>query len=353
MQATAPQATAEAFVERIFAAGLAAFDIYGLYIGDKLGLYRALAEGGPATAEDLAARAAIDTRYALEWLEQQAAFGVLHHAHGRFELPPAHATVLLDKDDPNYLGAMARMVTGAGLQMPRILEAYRSGTGHPWEAYGRDMIEGQADFNRPFFLNSLVNDCLATVPAIHERLSRPGARVAEIGCGGGWASIGIARGYPGATIEGFDPDELSIDIANQNARDYGLADRVRFHAVDAATVAGDRTFDLVAAFECIHDLSDPVGVLRSMRSLAAEGGTVLVMDERVADEFGEADDVERFFYGFSITTCLLNGRAEHPSAATGTVMRAPTLERYAREAGFAGIEVLPIENDFFRFYRLY
>lgn len=141
--------------------------------------------------------------------------------------------------------------------------------------------------------------------------------------------------------------------ANQNAREYGVAERVRFQAVDVATVAGDRTFDLVAAFECIHDLADPVGVLRSMRSLVADGGTVLVMEERVADEFGDADDIERFFYGFSITTCLLNGRAEHPSAATGTVMRAPTLERYAQGAGFAGIEVLPIENEFFRFYRLY
>lgn len=353
MQASAPPATAEAFAERVFAAGLAAFDIYGLYIGEKLGLYRALAEGGSATAQDLAARAGVDARYAREWLEQQAASGVVHHRAGRFELPKPHATVLLDKDHPAYLGAMARMVTAAGLQLPRILDAYKSGNGHPWDAYGRDMIEGQADFNRPFFLNSLVDECLVTIPAIHERLARPGARVAEIGCGGGWASIAIARGYPGAIVEGFDPDALSIDIANQNAREYGVAERVRFHAVDAATVAGDRTFDLVAAFECIHDLADPVGVLRSMRSLVADGGTVLVMDERVADEFGDADDIERFFYGFSITTCLLNGRAEHPSAATGTVMRAPTLERYAREAGFAGIEVLPIENEFFRFYRLY
>lgn len=353
MQATEQATSAEAFVERVFAAGLAAFDIFGLYIGDKLGLYRALADGGPATAEDLAARATIDARYAREWLEQQAVSGVLtHNGMGTFELPRPIATVLLDRDDPTYLGAMARMVTGAGLQLPKVLEAYRTGDGHPWEAYGRDMIEGQADFNRPFFLNSLVADCLATVPEIHERLSRPGARVAEIGCGGGWASIAIARGYPGATVEGFDLDSLSIDLANENAREYGVANQVRFHAVDAGTVAGDRTFDLVAAFECIHDLADPVSVLRSMRSLAAEGGTVLVMDERVGDEFGEAGDVERFFYGFSITTCLPNGRAETPSAATGTVMRAPTLERYAREAGFGGIEVLPIENDFFRFYRL-
>lgn len=353
MQATEQATSAEAFVERVFAAGLAAFDIFGLYIGDKLGLYRALADGGPATPEQLAARAGIDARYAREWLEQQVVSGVLtHNGMGTFELPRPIATVLLEKDDPNYLGAMARMVTGAGLQLPKVLEAYRTGNGHPWEAYGRDMIEGQADFNRPFFLNSLVPDCLATVPGIHERLSRPGARVAEIGCGGGWASIAIARGYPGAIVEGFDPDALSIDLANENARDYGVARQVRFHAVDAGTVAGDRTFDLVAAFECIHDLSDPVSVLRSMRSLVAEGGAVLVMDERVADEFGVADDVERFFYGFSITTCLPNGRTETPSAATGTVMRAPVLERYAREAGFGGIEVLPIENDFFRFYLL-
>ncbi len=196
MQATEQAISAEAFVERVFAAGLAAFDIFGLYIGDKLGLYRALADGGPATAEELAARAGIDTRYAREWLEQQVVSGVLTHDGGTFELPGPIATVLLEKDDPSYLGAMARMVTGAALQLPAILEAYRAGNGHPWEAYGRDMIEGQADFNRPFFLNSLVPDWLATVPLLHERLSRPGARVAEIGCGGGWASIAMARGLP-------------------------------------------------------------------------------------------------------------------------------------------------------------
>lgn len=352
MQATATEASAEAFVEKVFAAGLATFDIFGLYIGEKLGLYRALADSGPATAEELAARAGIDARYGREWLEQQVASGVLKHDAGRFELPRPYATVLLDKDDPNYLGAMARMVTAAGLQLPTILEAYRTGNGHAWESYGRDMVEGQADFNRPFFLNALVQDCLSTVPEIHDRLSRPGARVAEIGFGGGWASIAIAKAYPGVTVEGFDPDPLSVDLANEYAREHGVASRVLFHAIDAAKVSGDRTFDLVAAFECIHDLSDPVGVLRSMRSLVAEGGTVLVMDERVADEFGEADDVERFFYGFSITTCLPNGRVETPSAATGTVMRAPVLEKYAREAGFSGIDVLPIENDFFRFYRL-
>jgi len=352
MQATEQAISAEAFVERVFAAGLAAFDIFGLYIGDKLGLYRALADGGPATAEELAARAGIDTRYAREWLEQQVVSGVLTHDGGTFELPGPIATVLLEKDDPSYLGAMARMVTGAALQLPAILEAYRAGNGHPWEAYGRDMIEGQADFNRPFFLNSLVPDCLATVPDLHERLSRPGAAWPKSAAAAAGPPSPWPGAYPGATVEGFDPDALSIDLANENAREYGVADQVRFHAVDAGTVAGDRTFDLVAAFECIHDLADPVSVLRSMRSLAAEGGTVLVMDERVADEFGEADDVERFFYGFSITTCLPNGRAETPSAATGTVMRAPVLERYAREAGFGGIEVLPIENDFFRFYLL-
>jgi 2-polyprenyl-3-methyl-5-hydroxy-6-metoxy-1,4-benzoquinol methylase len=143
----------------------------------------------------------------------------------------------------------------------------------------------------------------------------------------------------------------SIELARRNAADAGVGDRVRFEAVDAARADG--RFDVVFAFECIHDMSDPVSVLATMGRIAEDDGWVVIMDERVAEEFTvPGDEVERIMYGYSLFCCLPDGMSHQPSVGTGTVMRPATLEAYAREAGFAGIEILPMENEFFRFYRL-
>ena len=181
---------------------------------------------------------------------------------------------------------------------------------------------------------------------------RDGGRVADIGCGDGWSSIGIARAYPAVTVDGYDVDADSIEAARRYAAAEGLADRVRFTLVDAASVPTSGDYDLVTAFECIHDLPDPVGVLRSARRMVKPGGTVLVMDERVPEAFtGPGDPVEQLMYGISMLVCLPDGLSHDGSVGTGTVMRPDTLRRYARDAGFADIEVLPIEHDMFRFYR--
>ncbi len=180
-----------------------------------------------------------------------------------------------------------------------------------------------------------------------------GGRVADIGCGEGWSSISIALAYPGVTVDAFDVDDASIAAARAHARELAVEDRVSFHAVDAATLDLDGAFDVVTAFECIHDLPHPVDVLATMRRLAKDDGHVVVMDERVSERFpGRGDDVERVMYGFSLFICLPDGMSQAPSAATGTVMRPETLRDYARQAGFSDIEILPIEADFWRFYRL-
>ena len=182
---------------------------------------------------------------------------------------------------------------------------------------------------------------------------RDGGRVADIGCGDGWSSIGIARAYPAVTVDGYDVDADSVEAARRHAAAEGMGDRVRFTLVDAASVPTSGDYDLVAAFECIHDLPDPVGVLRSARRMVKPGGTVLVMDERVPEAFtGPGDSVEQLMYGISMLVCLPDGLSHDGSVGTGTVMRPDTLRRYARDAGFADIEVLPIEHDMFRFYRL-
>jgi SAM-dependent methyltransferase len=175
--------------------------------------------------------------------------------------------------------------------------------------------------------------------------------VADVACGGGWASIAIALAYPEVRVEGYDLDEASIDLARANAAAAGMADRVAFHVRDiTAEPRPTARYDVVCVFEAVHDMARPVEALAAMREM---GDTVLVMDERTADAFtAPGDESERFLYGVSLFCCLPAGRSESPSAATGTVMRPATLRNYAREAGFRDAAVLPIEHDTFRFYRL-
>jgi 2-polyprenyl-3-methyl-5-hydroxy-6-metoxy-1,4-benzoquinol methylase len=224
----------------------------------------------------------------------------------------------------------------------------------PYEEYGQDTREAIAYANRPQFINLMGSEWLPAVPDVHKRLQAdPPARVADIGCGSGWSSISIARAYPKARVDGFDLDEESIAEARSNAAAEGLADRVNFRVQDAADPKLSGHYDLAIAIECIHDMSRPVEALSAMRSIVGGDGAVIVVDERVGETFvAPSDEVERLMYGFSILHCLAVGMAEQPSAGTGTVMRPAILRRYATEAGFSRVEVLPIENDFWRFYRL-
>jgi len=177
--------------------------------------------------------------------------------------------------------------------------------------------------------------------------------VADVACGVGWAGIALARAYPNITVDGFDLDELSIEIASRNAQEAGVADRVRFEAMDAADPALEGRYDLALVVEAIHDLSQPVAVLGAIRTMLKPGGTLIVADERTEDTFtAPASETERFFYAYSVLCCLPSALDDDTSAATGTLMRRSTFERYANEAGFDAVSVLPIEHDFLRFYRL-
>jgi 2-polyprenyl-3-methyl-5-hydroxy-6-metoxy-1,4-benzoquinol methylase len=351
----------EAFAERIFGSVLGAIDLYSIHIGDRLGLYRALAEAGPLTPAALAAAAGIDPRYAREWLEQQAVGGIVEvddpgaaAADRRFALPAGHAEALADRDSLAFSPPFARIAVAVAGPIPAIVDAFRTGGGVPWQAYGADAREAQADLNRVQFAHFLGSEWLPSVPDVDERLRAPGARVADLACGEGWSSISIAQAYPEARVDGYDVDEASIDAARAHAAAEGVAHRVRFHLRDVAAadepVAGG--YDLVCIFEALHDMAHPVEALAAARSLAAPDGTVLVMDERTNEGLTPGDPLEQFFYGVSILVCLPTGMSEEHSAATGTVMRPATLRGYAEAAGFSGVEVLGIEHPFFRFYRL-
>jgi 2-polyprenyl-3-methyl-5-hydroxy-6-metoxy-1,4-benzoquinol methylase len=361
MDATS-QATPDALVARIFEASLGMFDVMAIYLGDRLGLYAGLRDGGSATAPELASRAGIDPRYAREWLEQQAATGILEVDSAaaapderRYALVEAYSDPLLNPDSPYSIAPLTRSLVASAKVMPQLLEAYRTGGGVEWSAYGPDMIEAQGDFNRPWLVNSFGSEILPAIPAVHERLkANPPARIADVACGVGWAAIAMARAYPDVSVDGFDLDESSIALAQENARRTGVSDRVTFAQRDAADPAAIGQYDLAVIIEAVHDVSRPVEVLSAMRRMLLPGGVALVADEKTEDTFNApAGDVERLFYGFSLFTCLPAAMTERPTAATGTVIREETMRRYAAEAGFTSTERLDQpELEMLRFYRL-
>ena len=263
------ESKAEEFSGRIFNASIEALDVLGVYIGDRLGLYRALSKDGPATVDELEERTQIDPRYAREWLEQQAVSGYLEvddvslpQDQRRYALSAEHAAAVVDPDNPFSVAPLARALVSVAQTLPKVLEAFRTGGGVPWEDYGPDGIESQGDFNRPWLVHQFGTEYLPSIPDVHERLQAdPPARVADVACGVGWASIAIAKAYPKAVVEGFDLDESSIAIARQIAADTGLDDRVRFEVRDVANRTRQEPYDLVVMIESLHDLSQPVPAL--------------------------------------------------------------------------------------------
>jgi 2-polyprenyl-3-methyl-5-hydroxy-6-metoxy-1,4-benzoquinol methylase len=260
--------------------------------------------------------------------------------------------VLVDEEHAAHVAPFAQMVVGAARTLPEVVAAYRTGGGVPWHRFADDLRKGQAAINRPAFVSDLTGKWLPAIPDVHSRLSSSeGLRIADVGCGEGWSTIALARAYPNAEVVGFDLDQAAIQTARARAAELDVD--VRFEDRDAATIQDD-LFDVILVLETLHDLSKPVDVLAALKRVLAPGGTVIIADERVAETFfAPGDELERMMYGWSTVVCLPGSMSEQPSAAIGTAIRPETVKACARQAGFARCEVLPIENDLFRFYRLY
>jgi predicted O-methyltransferase YrrM len=348
----------DALRERLFGNAVGALELYTIYLGERLGLYRALAEGGAATSSQLAARTGTTERYVREWLEHHAASDLLvvddpraEPLARRYWLPPEHIAVLADRDDVRYEANTGVDIVRAGRWLPQLVEAFRVGNAPPplpWEP------EGRAEANRARFINLLGTEWLPAIVDVHVRLrADPPARVADVACGTGWSSIAMAQAYPNITVDGVDLDHDAITAARRNAERAGVADRVRFSVTDAADLGGQGGYDLVTIFEALHDMSRPVDALSAARQMLSEDGTLLVVDGLVADEFTvPASPRERTEYGWSVVSCLPGAMADPQTAATGAVMRPSVLRQYALRAGFGEVEVLPIHTDYWRFYRL-
>jgi SAM-dependent methyltransferase len=352
----------EALAGRLFGDALGAFHMGTVYLGLKLGLFRALCQAGAATAAELAAATGLDPWYVREWLQAEATAGIVTTdgedlRTARFSAAPGVRETLVDETSPAYVGGLALATAAVGGVMPALLDAFRTGAGVAYAAYGSDAIEAQAALNRPAFVNSLAAEWLPQVPDVLARLSDPArpARVADVGCGAGWAAIELAKAFPHIHVDGYDADEESISRARRHAADHDVSDRVTFEVVDATAADGgygERRYDLVLFFECVHDMGHPAAALAGARRAVAADGTVIVMDERVADALQPGDPTETFFATASVLWCLPQGRVEADSEAPGTVMRPAIFEAIARRAGWSGVDVLPIEHPFWRFYRL-
>ena len=357
--ATATSAT-DALVERLFAATIATLEVAAVHLGGRLGFYRALAEGGDTTPDELAARTGTAERYVREWLEQQAVAGFVTvddpaavPSARRYRLPAAYEPVLVEVDNLNYLTPLAGIAVDVLGPFEQLVQAYRSGAGVPFEAYGADLVDTIGAVNRPQFLH-LVADWFAAVPEIDARLrAAPPARIGDVAAGTAQSSIAIARAYPDVHVDAIDVDATSVERARTNISAAGLTDRVRPVLHDASVGSLGGPYDLVTIFEALHDMNHPVAALRAARASVAEGGSVVIADERVAERFAPpGDEIERLNYGFSVLHCLAVGLLDDGSAGTGTVIRPDTVRAYATDAGFSRVDILPIEHDFWRFYRL-
>lgn len=348
---------AEAFSERLFASGLAALEMAAVDLGRRLDLYRPL-RGHALTAPELAARRQVAPRYAREWLEQQAVAAVLvcedpdvEPDRRRYLLPEAHARCLLDPEDPVFLAAYAAFPSLCAAALPSLVEAFMSGGGVAYADFA--LHDAQGEQNRPVFAQELER-WLRAVPGLPSRLHRPGAHLADVGCGVGWGTIRLAELFPAAHVDGFDADPASVREARAHVETRGLSDRVHIAQADVTAPDFDAgPYALVLAVEVVHDLAAPVEALAAMGRMAGEDGTVLVVDEAVADEFdAPGDELERLFYAFSVLHCLAVGMAQPGSEATGTVMRPATLRSYATRAGFSEVLDVDLGSDVFRGYLL-
>ncbi|HTR90454.1 MAG TPA: class I SAM-dependent methyltransferase [Trebonia sp.] len=308
-----------AFVGK-FAGDLGAVVAAGnVVVGDRLGLYRALAEAGPSTAAELAARTGTDERYVAEWLAGQAAGGYLEYGDGRFSMTAEQAFALADPSGPVDVAGAFQLALGAVAAVPAIAEAFRTGAGVGWHEQSADVFTGCERFFRAGYAAHLVQDWLPALPGIVSRLSAGGS-VADVGCGLGASSVLLASAFPAARVSGSDYHEGSISLAVKRAADAGVADRVSFETASATTFSG-AGYDLVTTFDCLHDMGDPVGAARHIRSALADGGSWLIVEPMAADTVeGNLNPVGRVYYNFSTLLCLPNARSQDGHAGSSGVV---------------------------------
>ena len=307
-------------------------------IGDKLGLYKAMADGEPVTPQQLAQRTNCRERYIREWLCNQAASGYVEYdaADGTFTLPPEQAMALADEDSPAFIPGAFQLVAAVVKDEPHIAERFRSGEGFGWHEHHHDLYAGTERFFRPGYLANLVSAWLPALDGVVEKLSA-GARVADIGCGHGASTILMAEAFPASEFVGSDYHEGSVQAARAAAERSGVADRVSFEVASAKDFSGG-PFDLVCVFDALHDMGDPTGAARHVREHLAADGTWMVVEPWAGDAVEEnLNPVGRIFYGASTMLCTPASLSQEVGLALGAQAGEQRLTEVLNEGGFSRV----------------
>ncbi len=326
-----------------------------VHLGDRLGLFRALAEQGPATSPELAGRTGLHERWLREWLHGLGAAGVLeYHGGGRFGLSPEGAAVLADEDHPAFGGGMFAQLPQSMALLDRLPEAFRTGLGLPYDALGPEGARSLERGFAPWYRSLLVPYALPRLDGVVAKLER-GAKVADVGCGAGVALLLMARRFPASAFHGYEVSRFALERAEANRREAGLPN-VCFHALGGEELPQDGSFDFVTTFDCLHDMTRPDRVMRAIRGALASDGTWLIADIKARDSYEEnvaKNPMAAMMYGFSILTCLSSALSEPGGMGLGTLGLSPEIARkLCEEAGFTRFARADIEHPINAFYEV-
>ena len=346
-QQTIDQAKTEAFVGKVLAdtAGLAVTAMSS--IGDRLGLFKSLAEQGPATSAELADRAHINERYAREWLGALACAGYLAYdpLSQRFTLPLEHVPVLAQEGGPVFFGGVQEEMVGLVGPINQLMQAFRSGDGVPMEAYDPSVWEGLTRFTSSWFENLLVPVWLPAMPEVQAKLER-GALVADVGCGHGKALIKLAQTYPQSRYVGYDNFAPSIQQATANAQAAGVADRVRFQHLDVSEGLPEQ-YDVINTFDVVHDAVNPRRLLRAIHNALRPNGRYVCLEINSSDKLEENIGLlGAFFYSVSVLYCMTSSLAHHGEGLGTVGLPESKMRELCTEAGFSSVRRVPMENPF-------
>jgi 2-polyprenyl-3-methyl-5-hydroxy-6-metoxy-1,4-benzoquinol methylase len=306
-----------------------------IVVGDKLGLYKAMAGAGPMSSEELAERAGIAERYAREWLAGQAAGGYVDYdpQTGRYNLSEEQAFLMADENSPAFMPGCFEAATAAIKAEPKITEAFRTGAGVGWHEHDPGLFHGTERFFRPGYAANLVNSWIPALDGVEEKLKR-GARVADVGCGHGVSTILMAQSYPNSTFSGFDYHEPSIHTAREKAAAAGVADRVSFEVARAKDYPG-KGYDFVAFFDCLHDMGDPVGAAAHVLEMLDADGTWMIVEPMAGDRVEQnLNPIGRIYYCASTFICTPASLAQEVGLALGAQAGEARLRDVVMKGGF-------------------
>jgi len=323
------------------------------YIGDKLGIFKAMAAAdGPVTVEELADKTGLNARYLREWLGAMTAARYVDYdpATARYFLPPEHAAVLADENHPFFLGGFIQQSVPLASMAPRVAEAFRTGKGVAQNAYPPEMFEAMERTSAGMYKHQLIRRWLPAMPQVEEKL-RAGGAALDVGCGSGRAAITIAQAFPNARVVGFDSHLGSIERARANAKAAGLGDRVRFEVVDCTRLPAHE-FDFISTFDVVHDSADPLGLVTSIRNALTSDGTYLLVEMNVSPNVNEnINPLGKLMYSASTLYCLTTSMAQG-GAAIGALMGEPKVRELAARAGFLSFRRLPVRDPFSALFEL-